>query len=167
MLSFYINKNLEKNMDFSKKAFNPLESFAEPLPSQQEQKLPEEKKLISEEISLESLEAKELIGFLKEKKLVRTQIEGFLDHQKKSPSFSKKPEISGFLKHMSFGDLHHDFLKILRAKNPTCKEFASSKRSMKRTMWLIPDDIADMDYGLRNYEETGMQFEQSDKYSPL
>lgn len=148
-------------MDFSKQTSNPLESFAEPL---SQQKVPEEKIPIPEEISLESLEAKELLGFLKEKQLVRPQIEGFLDHQKKSPAFSKRPEISGFLKHTSFADLNHDFLKILRAKYPTCKEFALLKRSMKRTMWLIPDDIADMDYGLRNYEEKGMKFEQSDKY---
>jgi len=151
-----LNRNLEKSLnslDLEKKTFDlPKEILEKPIEIREKT-----------EIQAENKESLEMLAFFKEKKLIKSQIEGFLEYQKKSPAFSRKQDISSFLKYVTFSDIHRDFLKVLKEKDNNNKTFAFLKRISKRSMNLIPEDIADIDYGLKNYEEKGLKFDVSDK----
>lgn len=110
-------------------------------------------------VDLGSEESARLLEFFKEKKLLRSQIEGFIQYQKGSPGFSSRPEIAVLFKYVSFADAYRDFLKLLKQRSFTSPEFSFQKRVAKRSMSFAPDEIADIDYGLRSYEETGLKFE--------
>ena len=115
-----------------------------------------------------SKENTEILKIVKEKRLIKQSIESFIANQKNSPYFLKKNEICGFLKHVSFGDIHRDFFKFLKTNTPTVEgkfdaKLTFLKKISKKSVNLIPDDISDIEYSLKFYEENGLCFEKQEK----
>jgi len=118
---------------------------------------------IKEKISLES---EEILRFLKEKNLIKHSIESFVEQAKIFSFFSKKTEICGFLKHVSFADNYRDFYKLFKQKNPEKidSKLIFLKKIVKKSINLMPNDISDVEYSLKKYEESGFFFEKEEKY---
>lgn len=104
----------------------------------------------------------EILQQMKEKKLIKQSVESFIDNNKSYPYFSKKIELFGYLKHVVFTDLHRDFFKKLK-KQEIDPEITYLKKVVKKSITLFPEDLSEMEYPLKNYEERGFNFEKAEK----
>lgn len=89
-------------------------------------------------------------------------MESFLESQKSFPMFSKKTEIMGFLKHVSFSEIHRDFFKPMK-KTHDCSLFVFLKKNAKKSLVLFPEDVAEISSLYKNYKEVGLYFEKEEK----
>lgn len=109
-----------------------------------------------------SLKTSEILQQMKEKNLIKQSIESFIDNNKSYPYFSKKIELFGFLKHVIFTDFHRDFFKKLK-KQENDPPITYLKKIVKKSITFFPEDLSEMEYPLRNYEEQGFAFEKTEK----
>lgn len=64
-----------------------------------------------------------------------------------------------FFKHVSYANLHRDFFKKLK-KQEVDPKITFLKKVAKKSLIMVPEDLADIDYQLKSYSESGFSFEK-------